>query len=309
MPVHNASRYLREALDSLRAQTHTDFEIVLVDDGSDDGSLAIAQEYEQRDPRLRVLPRRRAGIVAALNYGLAECRGEFVARMDGDDVALPLRFSAQVAFLRSHPDHVAVGCAQLLIDPDGEPISTLVYAPEHEAIHAEHLSGVPGAISHPASMLRRAAMVRVGGYLPESEYLEDYCLFLRLGEIGRLANLDEVLHCYRQHHTNVHFTHYELQASRAVRIVQDARRRAGLPFIEGLIWDGYVRTGAGDRHHSWALAAAGAGHHRTALKHAARGLRHRPASARSWYVLLRALLPSRVAQALRLKLKERRSRS
>jgi glycosyltransferase involved in cell wall biosynthesis len=298
MPVHNAAGYLHQAIESILNQSFEDFELVLVDDGSDDGSLEIAREFAERDSRIHLIPTPRSGIVAALNTGLATCRGEFIARMDADDVAFPERLAAQVEFLRAHTEHVAVGCGQLLIDPDGAPISQVHFAADHEEIHAEHLQGIPGAISHPASMLRRMAVIDAGGYRADSEYLEDYCLFLRLAESGRLANLPRVLHAYRQHHSNVHFRHYDLQARRATRIVNEARGRAGLPPLAVPAWQ-YVRTDSAERHRGWALAAAAAGNHRTALKHALFALRADPFSGLSWYVLLRSLVPSGIVRPLR----------
>ncbi len=122
MPLYNARRHLASALDSVLAQTFTDFEIIAVDDGSRDDTLDLLRQYESRDPRVRVLSRPNTGIVGALNDGMRLARADLIARMDGDDLCLPDRFEKQVAYLQQHPDCVLVGSQVLLIDPDGEPI-------------------------------------------------------------------------------------------------------------------------------------------------------------------------------------------
>src|SRR5262249_31043112 len=119
MPVYNARPYLAAAVESILAQTFHDFELLMLDDGSTDGSRAILERYAARDARLRLWSRRNTGYVIALNELLSRARGELLARMDADDVALPQRFAQQVAYLRSHPDVVCAGTAVHLIDAAG----------------------------------------------------------------------------------------------------------------------------------------------------------------------------------------------
>src|ERR1051325_1151561 len=107
LPVYNAERYLESALQSVLGQTFSDFEVIAVDDGSKDNSKKILERFAANDPRIRVISRPNTGIVGALNDGLAVARGEFIARMDADDVALPGRFQAQLDYLRGHPDCIA----------------------------------------------------------------------------------------------------------------------------------------------------------------------------------------------------------
>src|SRR5947207_13124013 len=106
MPVYNAERYLRPAVESVLAQKYDDFELITVDDGSADSSPAILREYEAKDPRVKIVSRPNTGIVGALNDGIAASRGSLIARMDSDDISLPARFGKQVTFLDSHPEHV-----------------------------------------------------------------------------------------------------------------------------------------------------------------------------------------------------------
>ena len=163
LPVHNTARFIRIAVDSLLAQTFCDFEVIAVDDGSTDRSLEILRDYECRDQRVRVISRPRTGIVGALNDGLKAANGEFIARMDADDVAESGRLAAQVAFLESHLACVALGTDVLYTDPEGAPLIRHKPATTHDAIVARLLEGNGGALIHPSVMFRRDAIERVGG--------------------------------------------------------------------------------------------------------------------------------------------------
>src|SRR3954465_13575599 len=109
MPVYNAQRYLAEAVDSILAQTWRYFEFVIVDDGSTDRSPKLLERYAVRDSRIKLTLRPNTGIVGALNDGIAAASGEFPARMDADDVALPRRLEKQVAYLTELPKVMALG--------------------------------------------------------------------------------------------------------------------------------------------------------------------------------------------------------
>src|SRR5215204_6221112 len=134
MPAYNAKRYVAQTIRSVLAQTFGDFEFIIVDDGSTDGTLPILQRVANEDARLVVISRPNTGIVAALNDGIAKARGEFLARMDADDVCLPERFAKQVLYLREHPECVGVGTFVETIDPYGSVLDRLVHETEHDAI-------------------------------------------------------------------------------------------------------------------------------------------------------------------------------
>ena len=145
MPVYNAARHLREAVQSVLRQTFRDFELVAVDDGSTDESPAVLREYAARDPRVRVVSRPNTGIVGALNDGLDAARGPLVARMDADDVCLPRRFERQAAFLRDNPACLVVGTRVRYTEPNGRPICDGPVRVTHEEIDAHQLSRWNGA--------------------------------------------------------------------------------------------------------------------------------------------------------------------
>jgi glycosyltransferase involved in cell wall biosynthesis len=193
VPVYNAGPYLQEMLASLQRQTYTDYEVVLVDDGSTDGSAEILDEAARADQRLRILrlPKNQ-GIVGALNHGLQACRGEFVARMDADDIALPDRLMQQVAHLEAHPDVAALSTGLAYIDAAGRSLARV-----RRPLPVDHLLRA-NPLLHPTVMLRRQ-ILDAGGlrYRPEFALAEDYYLWMELSRHGRLASLDEVMVLYR----------------------------------------------------------------------------------------------------------------
>ena len=198
MPVYNAERYLSGALESILGQTFTDFQFLIIDDGSTDASMSILRRYARHDSRVCIVSRENRGLVATLNEGLDISRSEFVARMDADDVALPHRLEHQVMHMEVHEDIVCLGGYYQLIDRRGRLLTTMTPPTDHEGIEKEMLAGHT-PICHPSAMMRRAAAARVGGYDPQMMLAEDLDLWLRLGEIGKLANLPIPIVRYRLH--------------------------------------------------------------------------------------------------------------
>lgn len=291
MPVYNATRYLRASVESILNQTLGDFELIAVDDGSTDDSLAILRQYEAKDSRLRIISRPNTGIVGALNDGLAAATGEFIARMDSDDLALPTRFEKQAAFLRSNEDHVLVGSQVLLIDPDGAPLCPkrdTEYT--HDRIDWAHLHH-RWPLVHPSVMMRRDPVISVGGYRDKYQWLEDLDLFLRLAEIGRLASLPDVLLHYRLHTASVcHTREADQQRIRPSLYAEVYARRGinthgqnGQPQSYGSL----ERTGG--RETLWGWWALIGGNVATARKYAFRALRAAPLTADSWRLVYCAL--------------------
>ena len=234
VPVYNAERYLESAMESILTQTFDDFELVVIDDGSTDGSRAILERLADRDGRIRLTSRENRGVTATRNELLELARGEYIAIMDSDDLSLPDRFAEQVRFLDEHPDHVAVGTRSAFIDPDGDVIRNWLELESHEQIDAAHMAGDGGALIHPSTMIRRQAVVDLGGYRHAFEPAEDYDLFLRLGEVGKLANLPRVLFEYRQHLSSFGYAQRERQRRGARLARAEARERRGIaPRDEG----------------------------------------------------------------------------
>ena len=287
LPVHQAEHTLASAVESVLAQTFEDFELIAVDDGSTDGSRRILERFAGEDNRVRVFSRENRGLVTTLNEASGTARGEYLARMDADDLCEPQRFERQVAHLDAHPGCVAVGSRVLLIDAEGSPIRTFAEATTHDEIDGAHLAGQGGAICHPAVMLRAEALKRVGGYDPAMKHAEDIDLFLRLAEVGSLANLPDVLLRYRMLADSVGHRHRDVQHATTVAAVARAHERRGLGAPPPLPEKAPVPVA--ELHRKWAWWALEAGHRATARKHAARALARAPLATASWKLALVAL--------------------
>lgn len=278
LPVFNCAPYLGEAISSILEQTFSDFELLALDDGSTDGSLDIMRAFAARDARCRVHTRDNRGLVYTLNEGIELAGADILFRMDGDDISLPGRFEAQMRYLLAHPQCVAVGTECYLIDPDGHPLRPYGVPCGHSDIDARHLRGLGGAIPHPTVAMRKAAVSAAGGYRAEFTHSEDLDLFLRLAEIGTLANLPDVLFKYRQHPRSVGHQHAEAQRLANGRAVAAARRRRRMIDDSGAPQSQRVtgRTSPADVHCKWAWWALSAGNLTTARRHALRALRYAP---------------------------------
>jgi glycosyltransferase involved in cell wall biosynthesis len=292
MPVYNARRYLVEAVQSVLSQSLDDFELIAVEDGSSDGSGRILRRFAGRDRRIRIISRGNTGIVQALNDALKQARGEFLARMDADDVSLPTRFDLQVQFLRAHPEVVAVGSHVELIDPYGvifpdkwQPRLAL----EHDGIEADLLRGNGWALIHPSVMMRRADVEAIGGYRREFQHAEDIDLYLRLAERGKLANLPEVLHRYRQHLGSVNRVHRDRQIEIITAIVKDAHQRRGTTMPPNWKLEWPEMPGRWKQHCDWAWHALKSGQAPAARKHALNALRAQPLNRDSWRLIFCAI--------------------
>lgn len=287
MPVYNAEKYVAAATESILTQTFGDFEFIVIDDGSTDGSPSILKSYAAQDSRLRLIIRPNLGLVKTLNQGLAMARGEFIARMDADDFALKDRIALQVEYLRAQPECAVVGCSTLWVDSDGDPIARNDAVTSHEKITEILLRG-RGGLCHPGAMFRRTIAQEVGGYRSEYEYAEDIDFFLRCGEHGRLANLPQCLLEYRQHFTSICANRYHLQRQRAEAAVHDAYlRRAIHPSSMTLYFP--PRRGESETHRLWSGLAQRDGFMKTSRKHAMRAVLSSPRSLRSWGRLLWSL--------------------
>jgi cellulose synthase/poly-beta-1,6-N-acetylglucosamine synthase-like glycosyltransferase len=197
LPVFDAAPTLPAALESLRAQSERDWEVVAVDDGSSDGSLETLHAYARRDARIRVLATPHHGLVPALTAGLEVARGPFIARMDADDVSLPERLACQRRHLERHP---GVGLVAARVAFEGDPERQAGYARyvawtnallTHEEIALGRF--VESPLIHPSVMFRRELVGRLGGYAAGA-FPEDYELWLRWLDAGvRMEKLPETL--------------------------------------------------------------------------------------------------------------------
>jgi glycosyltransferase involved in cell wall biosynthesis len=284
LAVFNGETYLRAAVESVLSQTFTQFEFLIIDDGSKDNTLNILREYNRRDGRIRLISRPNKGLTNTLNEGIALATGEYLARMDADDICMPRRLERQLAYMQQHPDCVLVGSRVELMDPEGLPIREMCFEQTHEEIDNAHLNrGWP--VVHPAAMIRMTALKQVGGYRDEFNTLEDLDLFLRLAEVGKLANLPDVLLHYRQHFASVTHSKEEKQNQIRQAIYDQARARRGLPPDRPPVITRTKPRERHEQHHFWAWSALKAGNTRTALKHALKTVKQAPFKLNSWRLL------------------------
>jgi glycosyltransferase involved in cell wall biosynthesis len=285
MSAYNARAYLAEAVESILAQTFTDFEFLIIDDGSTDDTPAILQKYAERDARIRLVVRENIGLVRTLNELIGMARGEFLARMDADDIALPHRFERQVAFLRYHPEVVALGSRVAWIDPEGHVLREFCGQEAHEEIDEAHLAMQAGIMSHPAVMIRADPLRALGGYRTEFYLAEDFDLWLRLAEVGRLANFPEVLLKYRVHATSRGYLHQHRQSAFIHQAVRDACARRGIPEVAFPPTSDAPLKLEADHRMVWAWWALKEGNVTAARRNAMRRLQLKPLSTESWRLL------------------------
>ena len=230
MSVYNADRFLGEAISSIREQSWTDFEFLILNDGSTDDSRHIIDAHAAADPRIVPIHRENRGLVASLNELIERAHAPIVARMDADDVALPHRFERQLAFLREHPEYGVIGCWTTDIDEAGEPFP--LSGADHPVTHADFLRAIPAGplLCHPSAMIRADAVRTVGGYHAAFRHCEDYDLWLRLASITRLGSLPERLLHYRHTEEQVSSRHaVEQQTGAAIAYLAWLERSAGRP--------------------------------------------------------------------------------
>jgi len=227
MPVYNAERYVAQSIESILVQTFADFEFIITDDGSTDGSLKILEAYAAKDKRIRLTSRRNKGLTPTMNEMLRQARGELIAIIENDDLALPERLARQVEFLQSQPDFVCVGGAQELIDEKGRLLTRLELPLHNDRIQQLALAG-HGSICHPGSMIRRSALMKIGGYDETMRLAHDLDLWLRLGEVGSLANLKDVVVKYRLHKSSLSEQKGIQQRQEAREACERAWRRRGI---------------------------------------------------------------------------------
>lgn len=197
MPVRDGLPWLDDAVRSVLAQTFTDFELVIVDDASTDGTSDCLDTWQRRDPRIRVVHSREPlGLVGSSNAAVAASCGALVARMDADDVCHPERLARQVAVHDASPGTALVGTLMEGIDHDGRVVRPI---DRWRLVRRSGFAPFP----HGSVMMPRALFERSGGYRRGCEYFEDLDLYFRLARLGRILVIPEALYRYRFHVGNV----------------------------------------------------------------------------------------------------------
>ncbi|MFT4055012.1 MAG: glycosyltransferase [Novosphingobium sp.] len=240
LPCFNGEAFLREAVQSILDQTFTDFELIIVDDGSTDGSPTLLARIAQEDERIRVVRQPNGGIVAALNTAIDHSRGEYIARMDADDVSFPQRLALQVTWLDDHPQTVIVG-GQAVADRHPTKFSTRTTGGRHAVTDFSVFPPRVAVAMHPLITVRAAALKAMGGYRNDYRHAEDYDLFIRARTFGRIDNPPMDVLFYRRHENAISVSNVEEQERSAVRAELDAIAKTGSALPPRLVVSAYTR--------------------------------------------------------------------
>ena len=222
MSVYNGEKYLAEAIESILGQTFTDFEFIIINDGSSDRSVEIIQEYGKQDGRIRLIENENnIGLALSLNKGIDAARGRYIARMDADDISLPDRFAIQVNYLESHQEIWVLGSSIQIIDEKGRVMRQVDYPSDPGVLRWNMMLGAEGIVCHPACMLRKELFEAVGYYknFPTSQDLELWTRLFFMEDL-HITNLRDVLFSSRNHADQVSTGRRDLQfnTSNEIRI-------------------------------------------------------------------------------------------
>ncbi|MBR3148450.1 MAG: glycosyltransferase family 2 protein [Alphaproteobacteria bacterium] len=216
MPAYNSEKYIGEAIESILNQTFKDFELIIINDGSTDNTAKIVKEYAKKDKRINFVDNKKnQGLISVLNQGIDLCRGEYIARMDSDDISLPTRFAKQIEYMDAHHECGVLGTWFQCFGNS----TAKVRHPERikilNILHDQH-------VGHPTVMVRKSVMDNYGFYYDANyKHAEDFELWSRMVFVTEIRNLPEILLKYRWGNTNVSVLHATEQLDAANHVKQN----------------------------------------------------------------------------------------
>lgn len=240
MSVYDGDRFLRESIESILSQTFTDFEFIIVNDASTDKTADILKAYSFRDPRIKIITNKtNLGLTKSLNIGIKESTGEYIARMDSDDISLPERIEKQVKFLDENKDHGVVGALVYAIDETGKRIDGFknwIHEIDNKTIQKKLIKR--NVVVHPLAVVRKSTLDLVGGYDESFRYAQDYDLWFRIAMISKIHNLPEFLMNYRMSNSSITTSKNKHQAQCAFRARLNAIKRGQYSIFSSiyLLW-------------------------------------------------------------------------
>lgn len=215
MPVFNGSRFLAEAIHSIQLQTFADWELIIIDDGSTDESVAIASSFASRDSRIKVHRFHHQGLVGTLNTGIGLCRGPYIARMDCDDIALPRRLEKQVSYLESNPTSAIVGCLTSTL-----PLKLHALLVPKTPLECKWQLTFRNCVGHPGVTVRTRDLPRTP-YREDYFLAEDFKLWSEISQVSDVHVISQQLLRYRKHSGSISSRNSASQASMNRRIVAE----------------------------------------------------------------------------------------
>ena len=211
MPAYNAADFIGEAIQSILDQTYTDYEFIIVDDGSTDGTAAIIQSYAERDPRIRLIENPHGGVCEARNTAIRQASGDWIVLMDADDIARPHRIERLVQAAEADPEVVVWGSYLTRITINGDVIGNIeVGTTSKEAFYAIDRTQRLIEMFAPTAMFRRDIALKVGGYNPLLLVAEDSELWDRMADYGPIVTIPESLLLYRLHDKSLTMTNQDM---------------------------------------------------------------------------------------------------
>jgi len=220
MSVYDSEKFLQEAIDSILTQTFTNFEFLIINDGSKDSSLKIIRSY--KDPRIRLISRANRGLTFSLNQGLEIAKGEYIARQDSDDISVPERLKKEVDYLDTHPSVALVGSNYTVIDDNGDTLTTTTVFTEPNDLKLTQITC--NQYGHGSIMLRKSILKKTGLYDKSVGYVEDYDLWTRISRVADIANIEESLYLYRRNADGVTRQNLDLQIQQTFAVRDKAFR-------------------------------------------------------------------------------------
>jgi glycosyltransferase involved in cell wall biosynthesis len=219
MPAYNAEKYIAEAIESILKQTYKDFELIIVDDASTDDTAKIIKSYAKRDKRIKYYKNEKnSGVTITLNNGLKHCSGDYIARMDSDDVSMKKRFEEQVREMDKGSD--LIGTNITFIDENGKKSGTRKYSNEIDKVII-----IESPLAHPTVMFRKEFLKKTGNYRPEYNSAEDYDLWIRFyRKNAKIKIIQKPLLLYRQHKDTVKNLKTKKTIRTTIRVKQNAKR-------------------------------------------------------------------------------------
>jgi glycosyltransferase involved in cell wall biosynthesis len=301
MSVYNGERFLRQAVDSILNQAFPDFEFIVVDDGSTDGTAEILSGYAKADARLCVVTQENRGLVKSLNRAIGMAQGEYIARMDADDVSMPERLAVQVRWLDMHPQIAVLGTRYNEIDESGQVIRRGNRYVGSTLVKRALLQGNSSVFCHGSVMFRRTCFEHVGGYREQFENAaEDYDLWLRMSEHYELDNTADTLYQHRLRLDSLSFEYFlPYQRGAAFALECAHRRRSGLSELSFPSVDlPPSRREMGKYHLRMGTVFLQFGHVKKARAELRKAIEQFPSNPYPWILWLGSLLGSSVMRRL-----------
>lgn len=310
IPAYNCEAYVIEAVSSMLSQTFSDFELLVIDDGSTDSTRKLLESMH--DPRIRLVTNEsNIGLIGTLNRGLELAIGRYIARMDADDISAPERLEKQVQYFEEHPEIHVLGSMVNLINEQGKVFGTIAgYPKDADEIHRYLLREC--CLIHPSVMFRKDTVLTAGGYSSSARHAEDYDLWLRLSDHHKIANLPDKLVSYRMHRNQVSIKNLATQHQIAQSCRMAALKRRSMlgevvSDVEQVVYAGLWRRLSaaectlGREYLNWALIYRWMKHSDMALRLALKALIRSPFSGAAYSTLMictfESIVPARWRQA------------